>query len=263
MRVCSLASGSKGNLTYVESNKCKILVDIGLTLADTEARLRQIGIEPSEIKGILITHEHSDHIGGLSKFVKKYSHIKVFLQPESKDIILAKQPLPKENVISVSGPFGFDDIIVFPVPCSHDTLSCVGFVLESSTNRISIITDTGYMRQEAIDKMLESDIIYIEANYNEEMLLNNKEYSDVLKRRIMSNKGHLSNTACAEAIMRLMQGGTKQFVLAHLSEKNNSPMVAINQISGLLLDNGITAGEDVFLDMTFQDRIGHMFRIKE
>ncbi|MGN1227736.1 MAG: MBL fold metallo-hydrolase [Christensenellales bacterium] len=262
MRVCNLGSGSKGNVTYIETTKAKILVDCGLSANQIEMRLHLIGVEPSEIDAIFITHEHSDHIQGLKQFVKKYA-TDVFLHYLNLEAVLEKQDIDynKVNCFDVAD-FIFKDLIVSPFELSHDSAYCVGYKFSYLGQQVSIATDTGYLPSEALNKMMGSDIVYIESNHNELLLLENQNYSVYLKKRILSRKGHLSNLDCAEVIYKLMQGGTRQFVLSHLSDKNNTPDVAFNDVTTRLSNLGVIEGKDVFIDIAYQDRVGTVFEIK-
>ncbi len=262
MRVCCLASGSGGNLTYIESDNTKILIDCGLTLCEVEKRLNQIDVSPSEISAILITHEHKDHIAGVSAFVKKYG-TKVFAHVEGWPAIDCKTKInDKYKVAFYDNDFYIEDLTVCPFRLSHDSLFCVGYVIYNCGNKVSIATDTGYLPEAAKDCMAKSDLIIIESNHDEQMLLSNPTYTIYLKKRILSKKGHLSNNACASAIYDLVHMGTKQFVLAHLSEKNNTPLIAYTSVCEGLKSRGVIEGKHLFIDVAFQDKVGTMFVIK-
>lgn len=263
MKVCNLGSGSKGNVTYIESDRAKILVDCGLSLNQIESRLRQIGVSPNEIDAIFITHEHSDHIGALKQFVKKYSTI-VFMHYLNLEAVLERQEIDynKVNCFKIED-FAFKDLIVTPFELSHDSVYCVGYSFNSCGEKVSIATDTGYLPENAIMSMMHSDIIYIESNHSEVLLLNNQNYSVYLKKRILSKYGHLSNIDCAEAVYNLLQGGTKQFVLSHLSENNNTPQLAFSDVSSRLAKLGVIEGKDIFIDVASQNKVGTMFEIKK
>jgi len=262
MRVCNLGSGSRGNSTYIESQSAKILVDCGLPIKQMELRLQMLGVEPSLIEAIFITHEHSDHIQALAQFVKKYN-TKVYIHSEDMNAVLEKQKIKLTDIVCFDCvDFLFKDLIVSPFTLSHDSAYCVGYSFSSYGQKMSIATDTGYLPVQAMNVMLGSDLIYIESNHNEKLLLNNQSYSAYLKKRILSRFGHLSNVDCANAIFELFKGGTTQFVLSHLSEKNNTPTVAINDVSSRLLEFGVVVNSDVYLDVASQDNVGTLYEIK-
>lgn len=263
MRVCTLASGSKGNLTYIESASAKILVDCGLCMTEVVKRLSKINVLPNEIDAILITHEHSDHIKGVEVFARKYG-AKVFAHADEWVALNGKIKVNEKNVVAFyDNDFYIKDLLVTPFRLSHDSFMCVGYTFCSGQNKVSIATDTGYLPQAALSTMFGSDLIIIESNHDEDMLINNYEYPAHLKSRILSKKGHLSNVACASAIYELIMGGTKQFVLAHLSENNNTPHVAYNTVCGYLLNKGVVEGEHMFIDIALQDRVGTLFTLSE
>lgn len=262
MRVCNLGSGSRGNATYIESESAKVLVDCGLSANQVEIRLKLIGVNPQEIDAIFITHEHSDHINGLKQFVKKFG-TKIFMHYLNVEAVLEKQEVDYNKIICFKlEEFLFKDIIVTPFELSHDSVYCVGYSFNFCGQRVSIATDTGYMPSKAIEVMMYSDVVFIESNHNELLLLKNESYTAYLKKRILSNKGHLSNLDCADVIFKLAQGGTSQFVLSHISDKNNTQDVAFSDVKERLSSLGIQEGKDVFIDVAYQDKVGTMFEIR-
>lgn len=262
MKLCCLASGSAGNMTYIESNKTRILVDLGLGIREAEARLLAIGVDPASIDAIFITHEHVDHIGGVKAFVRKY-HTKVCVHERGYNALLEKTVVPEELRLKFTDrDFMFGDILVRSYQLSHDAFCCVGYTFVNRGHKISIATDTGVVPSYAIEGMAGSDIIVIEANHNVQMLLDNPQYTAYLKRRILSARGHLSNDECAATIYKLVtRAPTFQFILAHLSEKNNTPMKCFKEVVGNLALAGIKEGEDVYIDIALQDRPTRMFEI--
>ena len=262
MRVCNLGSGSRGNSTYIESGGAKILVDCGLAIHQMESRLKFIGIEPKDIDAIFITHEHTDHIQSLKQFINKYNSI-VYIHKNGRDAVLSRQNISLLNVRTFdTSDFIFKDLIITPFELSHDSDFCVGYTFNSYGQKISIATDTGYLPSGAIDSMFGSDIIYIESNHNEKLLMNNEVYPMKLKKRILSRFGHISNADCAKYIATLYNGGTRQFVLSHLSEKNNTPQIAFRETVDYLKSLNINEGQDLFIDIANQDKVGTMFEIK-
>lgn len=261
MKICNLGSGSRGNVTYIESDEAKILVDCGLTAREIELRLFAIGVNADDIDAIFVTHEHNDHINGLKQFVKKHK-CDVFMHYLNLEAVLERQSFERvrANCFKLED-FLFKDILVCPFELSHDSVYCVGYAFCSNGQKVSIATDTGYMPNDAIDKMMYSDVVYIESNHNELLLLKNESYTAYLKKRILSSRGHLSNVDCAEVICKLAKGGTYQFVLSHLSEKNNTPCIAFDEVVSRLEKAGIVEGRDIYIDIASQDKVGTMFTI--
>lgn len=244
MRVCNLSSGSDGNVTYIENASTKILVDIGLSCKETEKRLAILKVSPSDIDAILISHEHFDHIKGLDVFANKYG-TKVYVHEKGYIPLLNK--LKKHLNIITFDDFDFfiNDLQISTIALPHDVERCSGYIIREKEKKISIITDLGYTTNEILQNLYNSSLVFLEANHDIEKLLHNEAYPVALKRRILGNNGHLSNEACAKAIINLAQNGCKQIVLAHLSSKNNSPKFAYNYINKTLAQYGIIEGKNI------------------
>ncbi|MDD2445427.1 MAG: MBL fold metallo-hydrolase [Clostridia bacterium] len=248
MKICNLTSGSDGNLTYIESVNAKILVDIGLSCLETEKRLGYLKVNPENIDAIFISHEHYDHMKGLNIFANKYK-TKVFVHEDGYYPLLNK--LKKTLNINTFNDKGFDfkDITVQTVGLPHDVKRCTGYSFIEQQKKVSIITDLGHTTKEILQNLKDSKLIFLESNHDIEMLLENENYPEMLKQRILGQNGHLSNNTCAEAVINLFKAGTKHFVLSHLSTKNNTPRLAYNFINQILINNGISVGEDVKIDV--------------
>lgn len=217
MRVCVLASGSKGNSTYLETKKHKILIDIGMSCTYIERNLREIGIEPSEIDTIFITHTHSDHIYGLKTFSKKYNPKICFTEKMHNDL-----DFEIKNYCYLASEYEDEDLFVKIIKTSHDASDSNGYIFECSGKSTVYITDTGYINVKNHKYLLDKNLYILESNHDVEMLMNGK-YPHYLKNRVQSDSGHLSNKQCADYLLKFMGNQTKLVVLAHLSEENNSP----------------------------------------
>lgn len=248
MKICNLSSGSDGNLTYIESSSAKLLVDIGLSCKETETRLKLLGVEPCQIDAILITHEHNDHIKGLEVFAKKHKTA-VFVHEMGYIPLLNKLKCNLNFQIFYDFNFEIKDITVSTVPLPHDVKRCTGYSFKENENKISIITDLGHTTSEILQNLAGSSLVFLEANHDKQMLMENCNYPVALKHRILGMKGHLSNQDCAEAIVRLVQTGCKQIVLSHLSTENNSPEFAYEYITNYLKQCGIIEGKNIRIDV--------------
>lgn len=260
MRVINLASGSDGNLTYIETDSSKILLDMGLSCNETVKRLDLLNVKPQDIDGIFITHQHIDHIKGVDIFSSKYdvpvySHREVWNGLDEK---LVKASL--KNRKAFDGDFTFQDLDVMPIEVSHD-VKCFAYAFKNGDSKVSIVTDLGHTNQILLNKIASSQIVYLEANYDKDMLLNGTKYPLTLKRRIAGPNGHLSNEDSAKTIRFLAESGTRQIVLSHLSKENNSPSLAYEYISEKLLEDGIREGSDIKIDVA-SPRPGAIFRLK-
>lgn len=249
MRVINLASGSDGNITYIESETKKIILDMGLSCAETVKRLELIGVNPSEISAILVTHEHIDHIKGIDVFSSKYNtpvyaHQDVWVGLDDK---LKKVSIQNRKIFE--GQFDFEDILVTPVEVPHD-VKCFGFGFNCKNSKVSVVTDLGHMNEKILNTIKGSQLVYLEANYDKKMLYEGTKYPLSLKRRIDGPNGHLSNMDSADAIEFLASTGTKQIMLSHLSKENNTPILAYSSITQKIGQNGIREGTDIRIDVT-------------
>ena len=260
MRIVNLSSGSDGNITYIESDLVKILLDDGLSCAESVKRLEKIGILPNEIDAIVVTHEHSDHIKGIDLFSKKfdipvYAHSDVWKGLDDK---LLK--VEGKNRRQFDGKFELKDLLVSPVEVPHD-VKCYGFSFSVKEKKISVVTDIGHFYDKIINEIKGSQIAYIEANYDKDMLFNGTKYPLSLKRRIAGPNGHLSNIDSGDAIDYLALNGAKQIVLSHLSKENNTPFIAYNSVCERLEKDNIIEGRDIRIDVA-TTQIGAIFRLK-
>lgn len=262
MRICNLASGSKGNMTYIEVGNTKCLVDVGLTCKGAEERLKLLGVAPQQLDAILITHEHSDHIKGLELLATKYG-IPVFAHSKTWNALQRKVPKLSIQLQRdfFDDPFTEKDLAVFPFAVSHDTEHCVGFSFLDGSKKASIVTDLGKTDENIFKSVAGSTFVLLESNYDVAMLNSNPRYPAALKRRINGPKGHLSNDAAGVAAVRLVRDSTKQIVLGHLSEENNTPQAAFETVTSVLTEAGISA-TDVRVSLAYQHKPTSVYVLK-
>lgn len=222
MKVCVLASGSKGNCVYVETREFHLLLDIGTSCLHTEKKLREIGVEPSSIDFIFITHTHVDHIAGLRVFTKKY-HPTVYLLPDIYDELSNMILGP---TMFIDGDFSLGSLSVSCIRTSHDAPFSVGYILEEGEKSLVYITDTGYIAQKNFSKLKGKNVYIMESNHDVEMLLHGT-YPYATQQRILGDKGHLSNEQSAVYMKEFVTKDTKQIILAHLSHENNTEEKAL------------------------------------
>ncbi len=222
-KIGTIASGSSGNSSIILSGNTFIMTDCGISLKKAMEGLSELGI--SQPDALLITHPHTDHIKGAHILAKKFD-IPVYTTEETKKECIL---IPKEQFITVKEgeSFYINDVSVTPFASSHDTPSSLGFTFTTSFSKVSILTDTGLVTEEMFSYLKGSEGVIIESNHDEEMLKNGP-YPYFLKARIKSEKGHLSNLDCAKVCRELLLSGTKNFLLAHLSEHNNTEDLAFN-----------------------------------
>ena len=260
MRIINLSSGSDGNITYIETENLKILLDDGLSAQKTVEKLKQISIAPSDINAIILSHEHSDHTKGVDVFATKfnipvYAHENVWLGLDEK---LKQVPLKNRKLFE--NQFVLNDLLITPFEVPHD-VSCYGFTFQKENKKIAFATDLGHFNDKIIANLMQSRIVYIESNYDRDLLFKGTKYPLSLKRRIDGPNGHLENIDSADAIERLAIGGTRQFVLAHLSKENNTPTIAYSTACNYLQKDGIQEGRDIKIDVATTE-IGTMFKLK-
>lgn len=233
MKVCVLASGSKGNSTYIESSSTKLLIDLGTNSLYVENKLKEININPNEITGIIISHTHSDHINGLKIFIKKYNPTLFLTKKMYEDII---KMFPLSNYEIIDEDFNINDIKVNIIKTSHDATDSNGYIFESNGRSVVYVTDTGYINRKHHEKLLNKNVYVFESNHDIKMLMNGK-YPYYLKQRILSDKGHLSNDDSSYYLSKFIGDNTKTIILTHLSHENNDPIIALETLKNTLEKN--------------------------
>lgn len=221
LKISILASGSKGNAVYIETGETRLLIDAGLSATEIIKRLAAIGVESSTIHGILISHDHSDHTRGAGILARKLK-IPVIISYPTRGV--CENLLNKCEVTEFESgyAFSFRDISIDPFPTTHDAVDPIGFVIESVEGRYGHATDFGIVTRLVTEKLKESRALVIEANHDEEMLLNGP-YPWHLKQRIKSKHGHISNNESIGLLAELLHDRLEGVFLAHLSEANNDP----------------------------------------
>jgi len=249
LKIVSLASGSKGNATLILSDKTALLVDVGLSYSKLNSELRDFGFCVSSLEGIVITHEHADHIKGIERVSKECN---IYAHRLTKEAILKREKAIETkcfiDVDDYMSGFLIGDIFVQPFRTSHDAAYPLAYTFVCGNARVSVLTDTGTVTKEIFDNIKDSEAILIEANHDRNMLINGP-YPYPLKKRILSDEGHMSNCMCSKVVEKLAEYGiTKKILLGHLSENNNIPGIAYDEVCGVLKNHEI----EVYL--TYQDR---------
>ena len=225
MIVYNLSSGSKGNCTFVQTKKHKILIDIGNSCLYVEKKLREIGVEPDDIDLVLITHAHVDHVSGVRVFCKKHNP-EIYIS----DKIIKEANIDKHLLNRLDMLERIEDIKITELELSHDVEDIKGYIIEEGSSSMVYITDTGYINEKYFKKLKNRNIYVFESNHDVEMLMNNEKYPHTTKIRILSDKGHLSNKDSSYYLSKLIGDDTKVILLSHLSEQNNKEELAINTL---------------------------------
>lgn len=245
-RFCPLFSSSSGNCIYIGSRGTNILIDVGVSLKKIEDALISIGRNAQEIDAIFITHEHTDHIAGLTRFVKKYSP-KIFASEDTAKTLIDSGNFENADINIIKDNVTLNDVNVKRFSTSHDCVGSSGYRISLADDMVfSVCTDTGIITDEIRDNLLGSELVMLESNHDINML-NHGPYAATLKARILSDKGHISNTICAEEVAKLVSAGTTRVILGHLSEQNNTPELAFDTTNKKLNSLGFTEGEDYLL----------------
>ena len=259
-RVCPLFSGSSGNSSYIATAGGGLLIDAGVSCKRLFGALCDNHIDPCGVRGVLITHEHTDHISGLRVFLKKTGAM-LFASEAVLDYLCQGGHLPAGTPVSPvrpDEPFEVDDVEVRGFAISHDSVGPLGYRLSLPDGRTAAYaTDMGVVTESVIKALTGADLVILEANYDPLMLAGGS-YPYILKKRIMSDHGHLANLESAKLAAKLVATGTTRIVLAHLSQENNRPDIAHTAVSRALEKQGMVAGIDYTLSVAPRNHPGDM-----
>ncbi len=228
-----MGSGSEGNALLVCSGQTCLMLDCGFSVKESAQRLARLGVLPEQLSGILVTHEHGDHIGGVARLARSFD-LPVWLTHGT----LRSQPkafsgIPALHEIDPHGRFSVGDIEIFPFPVPHDAAEPVQFVFGDGTRRLGVLTDVGSSTPHIETMLSGCDALVLESNHDEAMLMNG-DYPYSLKQRVGGRYGHLSNQESAAILVNLDTGRLQHLIAAHLSSKNNTPELAVDALSGAL-----------------------------
>ncbi len=232
MRFALLGSGSEGNALVVEAGRTRILLDCGFSLSETVSRLARIGLEAEQLDGIVVTHEHGDHISGVARLARKYS-LPVWLTHGTLRAQRAAFSGFPVNEINPHLAFAIGDVQVQPYPVPHDAAEPVQFVFGDGKHRLGVLTDAGSATPHIEVTLSGCDALVLECNHDAEMLRTG-DYHYTLKQRVGGRYGHLNNADAAALLGRLDNSRLQHIVAAHLSSKNNVAELAVEALSGVL-----------------------------
>ena len=249
MEYTVLASGSTGNCSVITADGTAVLLDAGISLRRISGMLRGLGLEIGDVAAVLVTHEHSDHVGALP-MLSKYFHIPVYATPGICDALRRIYPAVAGDLryIGPDGELSFGTLRVRAFATSHDAAESTGYRFDHEGRSMVYATDTGVVTGDTVLAARGCDLAVLEANHDVEMLRRGP-YPYVLKQRILSDRGHLSNESCGAFAAQLVSNGTRRLILAHLSQENNAPSVARRTVEEAIREAGAAPGVDVALEV--------------
>lgn len=243
----SLVSGSSGNCSLVSDGTTAILIDCGLSCKRLEEALSKTKLNPEDISAMLITHEHSDHIKGAGIVSRKYN-LPVFATAKTHEAMSLSIASDNIKYLSPDCDLEIGTLGIKPFSIPHDAANPVGYNFFCGKNKLSLATDIGVMTDELLNHLKGSLAVLLESNHDVNMLKSGR-YPAHLKRRILSECGHLSNADAANAAVELVKSGTRHIMLGHLSNENNTPTMAYTTAEKIFSDNGIILNKDVALSV--------------
>ena len=264
LQFCPLFSSSSGNSIYVGTDDTKILIDAGLSGAKIVTELEKIGVDPRDLRAILVTHEHADHIAGVGVLSRRY-HLPVYASRLTWEAMRAKLGAMEacrmiEFEPGVNFSIGSLDITPFCTP--HDAACPVGYAICAGGCKVAVATDLGGVRESWLEEVEKSDVLLLEANHDVDTLKAGR-YPYELKRRILGKNGHLSNDDAGHAAVELVRRGVRAIILGHLSGENNFPELAYASVACLLEEAGFRPGSDVMLSVARRDGHSELFSVGE
>jgi phosphoribosyl 1,2-cyclic phosphodiesterase len=257
-----LGSGSAGNSALVATNHCKLLIDGGLSARQIVLRLEHCQVTPAQLDGVLLTHEHGDHVCGLEVLCRKFD-VPIYANSLTAESVRCGGALDRHRnwrIFRTGAEFSICDILVQTFPVPHDAVDPVGFVFHAASSSLGFITDLGYATQLIVERLRRVHTLVIETNHDEKLLQNDTHRPWPVKQRIQSRHGHLSNNAAANVVAELLPGKIERIVLGHLSRDCNTPTLALDTMRSSLSRSGKI---DIDVQCATQSEVSACFQICE
>lgn len=236
----TLASGSSGNCILIQSGSTSLLIDAGISCRKITQRLKECGILPEQLSGVLITHEHSDHVAGLQVFCKRH-RVPIYASEGTCPVLACRYPAaaPHLMMIPADSYFELGGLTVTAFSTPHDAADSVGYLVSDGTHSAAVATDLGEVTDHVREIITGAELVLLETNHDI-IMLQNGPYPYPLQNRILSGVGHLCNEAGAAFAVHLAQNGTQTFILAHLSKENNTEALALEAVRSALESEGLS-----------------------
>lgn len=247
LRYISFGSGSSGNCSYLGNDRLGILIDAGVDPDKIYPELQRNGIDISTIGGIILTHDHGDHVRYAYAIVRRHRHIRIYCTPATLNGMLRRHNISRRikdyhQPIFKEFPFHLSDFVITPFEVSHDGSDNVGFFISGGDHKFVVATDMGVVTARADHYIRQANYLMIETNYDFDMLIHG-HYPEYLKARIMAEKGHMDNKVTAEYLKEIYTPGLRHVFLCHLSHDNNMPQIALDTVGSSLRSRGLTVGD--------------------
>lgn len=259
---CSFSSGSSGNCYLVKSNETALLVDAGISGKKVFEGLEKTGTPRDMLSALLITHEHSDHTKSIGVLAKKEKGLCVYANENTWKSLTAPVCEEQQRLFRTGDKLTIGDIEVQTFGVSHDAADPVGYSFYAGGRQISIVTDTGYVREETMEEIMDADLLVLEANHDVDMLRIGK-YPWFLKQRVLSDEGHLSNETAGNTLVKILSEKEKErcVLLAHLSRENNFPELAYQTVKNILEEANYYIGKHVYLETLLRDKVSSLYEL--
>lgn len=262
LKFCSFASGSSGNCYMVKNEDTALLIDAGISGKRIFSGLDETNTPYESVAGLLITHEHIDHVKSIPIVTKKLPNISAYANEDTWANIERPVAQEKQRTFLTGEDFSISDFRIRPFSVPHDAADPVGFSIYAEDRQISIVTDVGYITDEIFEEITNADLLVLEANHEKEILLMGS-YPYDLKRRILGDNGHLSNVSAGKCLCSLVNARNKvrQVILGHLSKENNNPSVAMLAVRNTLIEQNIIPGKNITIDVAARDCCSRLYQV--
>ncbi|MBE9504831.1 MAG: MBL fold metallo-hydrolase [Proteobacteria bacterium] len=257
LRLCALASGSRGNSIFIEGGGARILVDAGLAGREISSRLESVGVAPESLDAVLVTHGHRDHTSGVGVMARRYNLPVYTTYGTIKTSQSLWGKIDEVNEIESGKSFSIKDMELYPFPTSHDASESMAFIFRAGDKKGGIATDLGFVTRLVRECLKNCHLLMVESNHEESMLIDGP-YPWALKQRVKGRMGHLSNSDCMELIDDVYHDELQHIVLGHLSEVNNDPQLAYGLVAEKMKDR---FHSEVNLSLAWQDKVGEMVEV--